>query len=157
MRKSHEAAIRKEASEEVKRLHKKLTTLFTLLTEDIARPFDTSEREDEHAAYWKDLQKIINAEYASADTKRIQTRIANQGKNLLTALLYPGVPLTNNLAERAIMPLVLTRKISRGSKTPNGATIHAVNLSIVETIVKRKQPLLETLHSYILQASTEKN
>lgn len=128
-----------------------------LLAEDIAQPFDQKEREEWYQEYMHDLQKIINANYQCADTRRIQTRIRNQGKNLLTALLYPDVPLTNNLAERAIMPLVLTRKISRGSKTPEGARTHAVNMSIIETIIKRKQPLLETLHSYILQGSSEKN
>ncbi|MGH9856873.1 MAG: IS66 family transposase [Acidobacteriota bacterium] len=157
LRKSHEAATRDDASEEVKKLHYQLKTLFVLLAEDIAKPFDQGQREEWHNAYLSDLQKIINTVYVHADTKRIQTRIRNQGKNLLTALLYPEVPLTNNLAERAIMPLVLTRKISRGSKTPNGAKTHAVNLSIVETIVKRKQPLLETLHSYLLQGYTDKN
>lgn len=156
LRKSHEASIRKEASNEVKKLHKKLTTLFALLSVDVANQFDQKQREQWHKEYMHDLKKIITATYHSADTKRIQTRITNQNKNLLTALLYPNVPLTNNLAERAIMPLVLTRKISRGSKTPKGAKTHAVNLSIIETIVKRKQPLLETLHSYLLQAHTGK-
>jgi transposase len=150
LRKSHEAATREDASDEIKKLHKKLTNMFTLLAEDVAKPFNKRQREEWQREYLQDVQKIIEDEYMHADTKRIQTRIKNQGKNLLTALLYPEVPLTNNLAERAIMPLVLTRKISRGSKTANGAKTHAINLSVIETIVKRKQPLLETLHSYIL-------
>lgn len=150
LRKSHEAATRDDASDEVKKLHKKLTTMFTLLAEDVAKPFHKKQREEWQKEYMQDVQKIIEAAYTHADTKRIQTRIKNQGKNLLTALLYPEVPLTNNLAERAIMPLVLTRKISRGSKTANGAKTHAINLSVIETIVKRKLPLLKTLHSYIL-------
>lgn len=150
LRKSHEAATREDASDEIKKLHKKLTNMFTLLAEDVAKPFNKKQRKEWQREYMQDVQKIIEAEYNHADTKRIQTRIRNQGKNLLTALLYPEVPLTNNLAERAIMPLVLTRKISRGSKTANGAKTHAINLSVIETIVKRKQPLLKTLHSYIL-------
>lgn len=157
LRKSHEASIRKEASAEVKKLHKQLTSMFTLLAQDVASPFHQDEREQWHKEYLQDLQKISATKYTHADTKRIQTRITNQGKNLLTALIHPDVPLTNNLAERAIMPLVLTRKISRGSKTPIGAKTHAVNLSIIETIAKRKQPLLETLHNFIIQGYTEKN
>lgn len=156
LRKSHEASTREEASAEVKRLHKKLVSIFELLAEDVFKPFNQKERRLWHKEYLQDLQKIIDTPFQHADTKRIQTRIRNQGKNLLTALLYPNVPLTNNAAERAIMPLVLTRKISRGSKTPNGAKVHAVNMSIIETIVKRKQPLLQTLHSYLLQSYAEK-
>lgn len=157
LRKSHEASSREEASEEVKKLHKQLTTLFSLLAEDVTAPFDQKQREEWHGEYEQDLQTISTTAYEYADTRRIQTRIRNQGKQLLTALLYPNVPLTNNLAERAIMPLVLTRKISRGSKTAKGAQIHAVNMSIVETLAKRKQPLLQTLHSYLLQGYSEKN
>lgn len=149
LRKSHEASVRPEASAEVKKLHKRLISLFAILAEDVARPFDKKEREDFFTEYWRDLKKIINTTYRCADTIRIQTRIKNQGKNLLTALIYPDVPLTNNIAERAIMPLVLTRKISRGSKTPKGAKTHAINMSIIETIAKRNQPLLDTLYSYI--------
>jgi len=62
-----------------------------------------------------------------------------------------------NAAERAIRPMVLTRKISGGSKTPNGARIHAVNMSVIETIVKRKLPLLNTLQEYLLKGATGKN
>lgn len=156
LRKSHEASIRKEASEEVKKLHAKLVTLFALLAQDITTPFKQRQRKLWYKEYTQDLDKIIRTIYHTTDTKRIQTRIKNQRQNLLTALLYPDVPLTNNLAERAIMPIVLTRKISRGSKTPNGAKTHAVNMSIVETIVKRKHPLLDTLHSYILQGYSDK-
>lgn len=155
LRVSHNEAVRKEASDEVKKLHKKLTQIFLLLAEDAAKPFDKTEREEWYKDYWQDLQKIINAEYLYADTKRVQTRIRNQGENLLTALLYPDVPLTNNLAERAVMPLVITRKISRGSKTPKGAKTHAVNMSIVETINKQKLPLLDTLRSYLLKPTAD--
>jgi transposase len=153
LRKSHEAAKREEAPDEVKKLHKKLTDLFLLLSEDCLQPFDKKQREELHRWYTDDLEKIMATEYTATDAKRIQTRIRNQGTNLLTALLFPDVPLTNNLAERAVMPLVITRKISRGSKTPNGAKTHAVNMSIVETIHKQKLPLLDTLRSYLLKTT----
>jgi len=156
LRKSHEASIRQEASGEVKKLHKKLVTLFGLLAVDTVQPFKKNQRQRWHGQYWVDLQKIITASYCQADAKRIQMRIRNQGKNLLTALLYPNVPLTNNAAERAIMPLVLTRKISRGSKTLKGAKIHAVIMSVIETITKRKQPILTTLQAALLQGYSEK-
>ena len=53
--------------------------------------------------------------------------------------------------------MVVTRKISGGSKTSKGAKIHAVNMSIIETIVKRKLPLLDTLQDYLLKGITGKN
>ena len=157
LRKSHEASVSDNASEEVKNLHKKLKTLFDLLTEDISKTFNQEDRLELYGWYLKDIEKIISSHFECSDTKRIQTRIRNQYTNLLTAILYEGVPLTNNAAERAIRPMVVTRKISGGSKTPNGAKTHAVNMSVIETIFKRKLPLLDTLQNYILKGAAGKN
>lgn len=157
LRKSHEAVIQEHASEEVKHLHKTLKDLFGLLAEDITQPFDQKQRQELYGWYTTDIQKIINASYQSLDARRIQTRINNQGTNLITALLYEGVPLTNNAAEKAIRPLVVTRKISGGSQSKQGATAHGVNMSIVETICKRKQPLLQTLQQHLLQGAAGEN
>lgn len=62
--------------------------------------------------YAKKLKNITDRAYHDKDAKAIQTRIANQAENLITALRYEGVPLTNNAAERQIRPMVVTRKIS---------------------------------------------
>lgn len=153
LRKSYDAKEAEGASEEVKGLHSKLKQLFTLLLEDLAQPFDEGQRQILHTWYMQDLSKIVTTIYISKDAQAIQTRIKNQGANLLTALLYDSVPLTNNAAERAIRPLVVTRKISGGSKTPQGARTHAVNMSIVETINKQQLPLLATLKSYLLSGA----
>lgn len=153
LRKSHEAAIQDYASDEMKQLHKTLKDLFGLLAEDIHQPFDQTQRKELYSWYKTDIQNISSKNYEAADAKQIQTRIKNQGTNLITALMYPNIPLTNNAAEKAIRPLVVTRKISGGSQSRKGATTHAVNMSIVETICKRKQPLLQTLQAYILQGA----
>ena len=87
----------------------------------------------------------------TADSLRIQTRIRNQGDTLLTALLIPNVPLTNNLAEQKIRPMVITRKISGGSRSDEGAMTHAVNMSVFQTIKMRNQPIISTLRNYILK------
>lgn len=157
LRKSHEATMQEHASGEVKQLHKNLKNLFALLTEDIQKPFDQKPRQELYSWYTTDIQKIIHTTYQSTDAKRIQTRIKNQGTNLITALLYPHVPLTNNAAEKAIRPLVVTRKISGGNQSKEGAAAHAINMSIIETITKRKQLLLQTLQAYLLQGATGKN
>jgi transposase len=150
LRVSHTTAEQENASEEAKQLHKKLVILFGLLSEDIVQPFKRRERKLWYSWYKKDIENIINTTYTANDVKKVQTRISNQNTNLLTALLYEGVPLTNNAAERAVRPVVVTRKISGGSKTKKGAQSRAVNMSIIETIVKRKKPLLDTVQSYLL-------
>lgn len=153
LRKSHEATIQDGASDEVKTLHQQLKDLFVFLSEDVNQPFDQAQRQEWHAWYTQDIEKLTQTEGVASDAKKIYGRLKHQGTHLITALLYPDVPLTNNSAERGIRPMVITRKISGGSKTPHGATIHAVNMSIVETIGLKKQPLLDTLHATLLQGA----
>lgn len=157
LRKSHEAGLAQDASEEVHQLHRQLKTLYGLLQEDIARPFYKKERKKLYAWYIRDITKIMEKTYLNHDAQAIQTRVKNQNTTLLTALLYPDVPLTNNEAERAVKQIVGIRKITGGSKTPNGAKMHAVNLSVIETIRKQNLPLLDTLQTYLFQGITGKN
>lgn len=157
LRKSYEATLSSDASEEVKKLHQKLKQLFLLLSEDLKRPFNLKNRQQLYGWYRKDIKQIIKTQYINRDTKTIQTRIKNQNTNLLTALLYPDTPLTNNPAEVAVKQIVGLRKISGGSKTHRGAKIHAVNLSVIETIRKQNLPLLDTLQEYLIQGATGRN
>lgn len=152
VRKSREAISQPNASKEVQLLHQELKQIFEELIAAVEVPFEQKKRELAYGYFSEKINAIISRQYTSDDATKIQTRIRNQNKNLLTALLYEGVPLTNNLAERLIRPMVVTRKISGGSMSENGAEIHAVNMSIIQTIKLRNQPLISTLHSYILKA-----
>ena len=109
-----------------------------------------SKRKEIYAQVQSDIRAIIRSKYRHADALRIQVRVRNQNKNLLTALLYKGIPLTNNHAERNIRPLVVTRKISGGSRSPYGARTHMVNMSIFQTIKLKNQPLIPTLKEHLL-------
>jgi transposase len=150
-RKARDANERKGASEEAKELFHQIQQLYGLLAEDIKRPFVKQEREELFNAYKKDLEKISNRAYQHQDAKRVQTYIKNLGDNLLTALLYENVPLTNNKAEQAARQIVIGRKISGGSRSKEGAKTHAVNMSIMQTILKQRLPLFATLESYLLE------
>lgn len=106
-RKSRDNATDKDASLEVKKLDKILYGLFDLLSTTVSKPFEKAERTKVYQQAWQILSGIIDTSYTKQDAKEIQTRIRNQGKNLLTALLYDNVPLTNNLAERSLRSLVV--------------------------------------------------
>lgn len=151
LRKSHERVALATASEEMKVLHEQLKRMFDVVTEQIKKPFHQEERMQWYQRFARDLEHIIQTDITASDAKEIQTRIRHQNTNLLTALLHEGVPLTNNQAERMIRPFVVTRKISGGSRSDMGAEIHAVNMSIVQTIKMRHQPLIPTLTNYLLQ------
>ena len=157
LRKSHEAVIQPTASAEVKILHNQLKNIYGVLLQETQQPFIQNRRQKYYDSLLQQLTTISTASYQMQDAKRIQTRVRNQNKNLLTALLYQGVPLTNNHAERTIRPLVVTRKISGGSRSYKGAQTHMTNMSIFQTIKLKNQPLIPTLREYLLTGAIGKN
>lgn len=52
---------------------------------------------------------------------------------LWTFLRYPGLPLTNNTAERALRPYVIWRKISFATQSPRGLAFRPRLLSVIAT------------------------
>lgn len=152
---SSEAAHAPGASLEVGELHEELKRIYVSLEEVVEQPFEASERQAAYTYFSKELKEIMEAKYHHQDTRKIQARIAHQGTNLLTALLYEKVPLTNNLAERGLRPMVVTRKISGGSRSWEGAKTHAVNMSILQTLRFQQQPLIPTLKNYLLYSLSQ--
>ncbi|MCG2810674.1 MAG: IS66 family transposase [Candidatus Aminicenantes bacterium] len=152
LRNSHEESVYPNASSEVIKLHEKLKSMFDEISEILKKPFDLEKRQKEHERFLQMIMKIIGSKYQHEDVKKIQTRISNQKANLLTALIKENVPLTNNLAERAIRPLVVIRKISGGSKSQNGASTLAVIMSILQTLNLQNKPLIPSLKESILNS-----
>lgn len=151
LRKSKEEVSQKTCSKSVHGLHQLLKQLFRELEEVISEPFNLERRQKAYQHYSLKLNQIIQTKFRAKDAKRIQVRIKNQGNNLLTALLHPNVPLTNNMAERSIRPSVVIRKISGGSRSDIGAETFAVNMSVIQTIRMRNKPLIPTLHKILLK------
>ena len=68
-------------------------------------------------------------------------RVLRHQGELFTFLTAPGGEPDNNAAERAVRPLVVTRKISGGSRSPQGTT---TRISLVQTwLAKGLNPLTE--------------
>lgn len=61
------------------------------------------------------------------------TYALNQKETLMTFLEDPKLELSNNAAERAVKPFVISRKNFLFCNTPNGANSSAVIFSIIET------------------------
>jgi len=150
LRESHERASRPNSSDEIRQLHQKLKTIFRFLQKIVQQPFQPEIRNRAYKLFKIDIQHIIDTNYIHDDAKEIQTRISNQKSNLITALLHENVPLTNNHSERNIRPLVVTRKISGGSRSKDGAKTHAVHMSIMQSIRLQNLSLLPTLKKYLL-------
>lgn len=63
---------------------------------------------------------------------------------------YPGVPPDNSLAERAIRPIVVNRKVSGGNRSQWGAELTASMHTVIGTLRKQGRPIMETLTAYLL-------
>ncbi len=145
LRVSHDLAVLPNVSKEMGRLHEELALMFKELQEIVTKPFNQTERNSIYADYTKKLEIIEQRKYKRKDSLKVQTRVKNQHTNLLTAILYRNVPLTNNHAERQIRPMAVIRKISGGSQSNQGASIQAVLMSVVQTISLKGQNILDTV------------
>ncbi len=56
---------------------------------------------------------------------------------MFTFLYLDAVPATNFLAEQAIRPAVVNRKMSGGNNTPRGARTQEILMSVLHTARKR--------------------
>jgi transposase len=155
LRVSKEKTKLNNASKEMHELHGRLKEMYGELSEIVQSEFQKEERQCLFQCYEKEIQAIVEMPFTSEDAKTIQTRIKNQGNNLITAIKYPHIPLTNNEAERNIRKMVVTRKISGGSRSNEGAKIHAVNMSVVQSILKQEKSLIEELRSLFVPSSLQ--
>lgn len=80
--------------------------------------------------------------------KKVKTFIKRLNKNhdaILTFLYYPKVPADNNGSERAIRTAKVKMKVSNQFKSFAGANRFAVLRSVIDTIIKNTQNVMEAL------------
>jgi hypothetical protein len=85
----------------------------------------------EQIVYW--TENVAN----HPGVQRIQNIFRENSARLYHWAEDPQVPADNNLAERALRPLVIARKISFGSQSEKGARTREVLMSILHTLRKR--------------------
>lgn len=93
------------------------------------------------------LDELLQADPANKQ-KKVRTFIKRLNKNqnsILTFLYHPKVPPDNNGSERAIRNAKVKMKISNQFKALEGANRFAVLRSIIDTIIKNSQNVLEGL------------
>ncbi|MDQ2761436.1 MAG: transposase [Actinomycetota bacterium] len=79
------------------------------------------------------LEKLLAGSPTHDPNRRLLGHLANESENLLTFLDTPGVQATNWRAEQAIRPAVVNRKNWGGSRTPHGAEVQQVLMSVIRT------------------------
>lgn len=84
--------------------------------------------------------------------EKVRNRLRKQQDHLFTFLDHPAVDATNNLAERQLRPAVISRKLSCGNKTLNGANTWAILASLAATCQQQGDSFTEQVaHAMMLQ------
>jgi transposase len=98
--------------------------------------------------------RAADAEAADAEpnARRLARRMRRH-RNELTAFLWDkDLEGTNNLAERAIRPAVVARKISGGSRSKGGADAFAKLASLLRTAGQQGKDILATIKALLIAA-----
>jgi len=96
------------------------------------------------------LKALCSAKLSHPKSLNLRDRLMSperDAKKLFTFLTRPGMPPTNNHAERALRGPVLARKISFGSRSDAGAHAFAVLASILGTARRQNQPAIPFLYA----------
>jgi transposase len=87
-----------------------------------------------------------HARDASHPCNALAKRLLRHQDELFQFVLVPDLAADNNLAERSLRPLVIMRKISGGSRSPQGSTTRLTLASLLGTWAARQlNPFLECL------------
>ena len=93
------------------------------------------------------LIRALGEQFAEVKGHPCQTlakRLLRHQDELFVFVLVPGVSADNNLAERSLRPLVISRKISGGTRSPQGSQTRMVLTSLFQTwAAQGRNPLVE--------------
>ena len=70
-------------------------------------------------------------------TQKLARELLNDWDAIWTVLAHPELPLTNNYAERALRHWVISRKISYGTRNPQGSRAFTLLASVIDTCRQR--------------------
>jgi len=98
------------------------------------------------------LQKLCGHSLRYPKAEKLRERLNGpEQRMLLTCFRRPGVPPTNNQAERSLRPVVIMRKVIQGTRSEKGLENHSVLRSLFETAKRQdKKP-----HSFFLDLFTK--
>lgn len=119
---------------DIAKLHGWLDNLFNEMKRFLEKDPPPDEREKMFKKCKKKLDKIVRYNWKSNEAKSIiKNRLKTFGGHWLTALLIPGVQLTNNKTEQHIRATIPTRKLLGCHRTEDGAKYFAITESLRQT------------------------
>jgi transposase len=89
-----------------------------------------------------EMDRLLEWRPTDDENRKLLQHLRNERDALFTFLEQPGVPATNWMAEQAIRPAVVTRKVCGGNRTWNGALVQEILASVLQTArLQQRDPL----------------
>ena len=108
-----------------------------LLYKKLLLELEKKKEDRDKAKFEKAFTLLEGKAYPEAEVEKVKVRMRHHAHVLFTCIDHDDVLPENNTAERAIRTQVVMRKIFGGSRSIDGARIHAVNSSVVATMRKQ--------------------
>ena len=116
---------------------------------------DTPKKKLEIKKLERKLQTLMKIKYTNREATVLVNRIKRHKDELLQFVKHKDVEYHNNRAERTIRAIVIFKKLSFGSRTPEGAQYHAILASVLETCRLKGKSILVFLKD-VLNTPDEK-
>ena len=95
---------------------------------------------------YKEVDKLlVGTKKHNGKLEAFKQRMRKRRKSLFRFLEDPSIPPDNNASERALRNVKVKTKVSGMFKTDLGADQFAVIRSVIDTFIKRRQPILKSL------------
>ena len=105
----------------------------------------------------QELVTKAKAVQCGGEAATLAKRIVAQASRWFTFMKHPQVEPTNNLAERALRPIVIARKLTQGTRGPKGQRQAERLWSVIETARQRNVPvfafLIRALEAHLKKAA----
>ncbi len=122
-----------------RKVYEDFGALYAETQEVLDTPFKYTERNRILPSLMNTMEYITTPHTADPKKlKNIKTSLLKNAEKYFTCVLYDGIPMDNNKAERALRHLVIKRKTSFGSKTQRGAEVTSVLMSVLLSLYYRK-------------------
>lgn len=91
------------------------------------------------------MDRVLQRHYRTPANQRLANHLIRERDAMFTFLYCPGLEATNYRAEQAIRPMVVTRKVWGGNRTPRGAHTQSVLVSILHTCRQQLRPAISVV------------
>jgi len=121
-----------------------------------AHPWRAKSAKTQECKLKEALRKLCAQPLGYTKAEKLRQRLLGPEQRMfLTCFRRPGVPPTNNQAERSLRPIVIMRKVIQGTRSDKGLENHSVLRSLFETAKRQDRQAQRFLLDLFTKNTTE--